>query len=431
MSKHVIVISEDALVYEDLETLKEYPNFRKIWEKAARVDRTRSVYPSVTYPAHASMMTGVYPDRHGVINNEQTIIGEVSSKWVHFRDSVKAPTIFDRAKAAGLTTASVFWPVTGNDPAIDYLIDEYWPQDGETLRQCFKNSGSSAEVLEKAIDPNLHLLISRVHPYCDQFINACACAIIRAFKPNLLMVHMANIDDYRHKTGIFSPRVTGGLYEIDLWLGDIIKAAQDAGIYDDTTFFIISDHGQMNICRTIAPNVLLAENGLITVAADGAFADYQAFCKSTGMSCQVYLRDPDDSAVYDKVHALLRHMCDEGVYGISRVYTAEEALREERLSGGFSFVLETDGYTSFRNDWTRPLVRTLDISDYRFGRATHGHHPDKGPQPTLLAFGPDIRAGAHIETRRPIVDIPVTVARALGVDMPGVEGSAIEEMLLR
>ncbi len=430
MSKHVIVISEDALVFEDLETLKEYPNFASIWPKAALVPRTRSIYPTITYPAHVSMMTGVYPERHGVLNNEQTILGEASSKWVHFRESVKAPTIFDRAKAQGLTTAAVFWPVTGNDVSIDYLVDEYWPQTpGETAHECFRNSGSSPEVLEKVVDPNLPLLTHRVHPGCDQFITACACAMIREFKPNLLMIHPANIDAYRHQTGLFSPRVTQGLYEIDLWLGDIIKATKDAGIYDDTTFFIVSDHGQMNITRTIAPNVLFAENGLLTVAPDGSVADYKAFAKSTGMSAQVYLRDPSDRDAYEKTHALLTQMCDEGVYGISRVYTAEEVKAEERLAGDFSFVLETDGYTSFRNEWTRPLVRALDIEDYRFGRATHGHHPDKGPQPTMLAFGPGIRAGAVVDEHRPIVDVPPTVAKVLGFEMPGADGRVIEGML--
>lgn len=429
MSKHVIVISEDALLYEDLETLKTLPNFSKIWPKTARVNRARSIYPTVTYPAHVSMMTGVYPDKHGVTNNEQPIMGELSSKWIHFRDWVKAPTIFDYAKAHGLTTAAVFWPVTGNHPAIDYLIDEYWPQtEQESLRDCFENSGSSKEVMREIVEPNLSKLISRTPPYCDAFAHACAADIIRKFKPNLLMLHPANIDGYRHQTGVFSPRVTQGLYEIDLWFGDIVKATQDAGIYDDTTFFIVSDHGHMNIVRSICPNVLLAENGLITVAEDGSVADYIAFCKSAGLSAQVYMKDPSNQEHLERTYALLKRMCDEEVYGISRVYTAEEARSEEHLAGDFSFVLETDGHTSFTNDWRRPLVRNLDSTDYRFGRSTHGHQPDKGPQPTLFAFGPGVRAGVVLENCS-IVDEPPTFARVLGFDMPDVDGKVLSELL--
>lgn len=432
MSGHCIVISQDALVYEDLETLKTLPNFGKIWGRTARVDRVLSVYPTVTYPCHATMMTGVYPDRHGIINNERTILCRASSPWEFFREAVKAPTIFDYAKKQGLTTASVFWPVTGRDPAIDYLIDEYWPQsEEETTRECFVSSGSGEEVMAKVVDPNLHLLEgkNRVHPYCDQFITACVCSMIREFKPNLLLAHPANVDGYRHQSGLFSPLVTHGLHEIDLWLGDVIKACEDAGIYDDTDFFIVSDHGQLNIERTISPNVVFAENGLIDVDGDGKIADWTAFSKSAALSAQVYLKDSDDKAAHDKTCDLLRWMVDQEVYGISRVFTREEVRAEYRLGGDFSFVIETDGFTSFTNEWTRPLVRVLDPGDYRFGRATHGHLPEKGPQPTLLAFGPRIRQGAVLENAR-LVDEAPTIARLLGLEMTGVDGRALDELLL-
>ncbi len=429
MSQHLIVISEDALVYEDLETLKTLPNFSKVWEKTARVNRTRSVYPSLTYPCHTSMRTGMYPNRHGIINNEKSTLCEKSSPWVLFNDAVKVPDVFDAAKKKGLTTAAVFWPVTGNHASIDYLVNEYWPQSPEeTTRDCFANSGSSPEVMEKVVDKNLHMLINRVHPYCDAFIHACACSIIREFKPNLLMIHPANVDDYRHKSGLFSTLVTHGLHEIDLWLGDIIKAAQDAGIYEDTDFVITSDHGQLNIIRTISPNVVFADHGLIQVDSNGDIADFTAFCKSTALSAQVYLKNPNDKAAYDKTLQLLTHMCEEGIYGINRVYTAEEAEQEEHLAGDFSFVIESDGYSSFTNNWVRPIVRNKDITDYRFGHATHGHHPDKGPQPTMVAFGPRFRAGAVVE-RRPLVDEAATFARVLGLEMGDIDGKAIEEIL--
>lgn len=429
MSKHLIVISEDALVYEDLETLKTLPNFSKIWEKTARVNRTRSLYPSLTYPCHTSMRTGVYPDRHGIINNEQGTLGEISSPWVLMNDAVKVPDVFDAAKKKGLTTAAVFWPVTGNHPSIDYLVNEYWPQSPEeTLRDCFANSGSSKEVMDKVVDKNIHMLVNRTHPFCDAFIHACACSIIREFKPNLLMIHPANIDDYRHKSGIFSGLVTHGLHEIDLWLGDVIRAAKDAGIYEDTDFVITSDHGQLNISRTISPNVIFADHGLIDVDDQGKVKDFTAFCKSTAMSSQVYLKNPGDQAAYDRTLKLLNHMCAEGIYGISRVYTAGEVEREEHLSGGFSFVIETDGYSSFTNHWTRPIVRNKDITDYRFGHATHGHHPDKGPQPTFVGFGPSFRPGAVLE-RRPLVDQPATYAQMLGLDMGDIDGVSMRELL--
>ncbi len=430
MSRHLIVISQDAMVCEDIEKLKTLPNFGKIWEKASWIKRVRSIYPTVTYPCHATMMTGVYPDKHGIINNEQLIMGQAHSKWTHFREAVKAKTVFDYAKEHGLTTASVFWPVTGNDQSIDYLIDEYWPQSpGESDAECFVNSGSSEEVMEKIVRPNLHFVAGRArqHPYCDQFVMACAADMIRCFQPNLLLVHPANIDSCRHHSGLYTPLVEDSLHMIDLWFGDILNAVKDAGIYDDTDFVITSDHGQMTIVRTMSPNVVFADHGLITADAQGNFIDYKAFCKSAGMSAQVFLKNPDDKETEKAVYDLLCHMRDEGIYGISRVFTKAEAAAEH-LAGGFSFVIETDGYSSFTNEWTRPIVRPFDVTDYRFGHATHGYYPEKGPQPTLFAFGPHIKEGVTLESAK-LVDHAPTYLKILGIDMENTDGHAVTDII--
>lgn len=426
--RHVIVISEDAMVYEDLAELRTMPSFGAVLPDAALVERVRTVYPSLTYPVHTSIRTGAYCCRHGIVNNELTNLTEEKSDWEWFNSAVKIPDIFDAAKAAGLTTAAVFWPTTGCHPHIDWLVDEYWPvRPGQTTAECFEESGSSPEVMEYVVRPNMHLVDGRhrQHPYGDLFVNACACEIIRRWKPNLLMIHPANVDAARHATGLFSPAVTHSLHEIDMWLREILKALDDAGIREKTDIFVISDHGQMNICRCVALNALLAERGLIDVDPDGHVRDYTAIAKSTGMSAQIYLKDRTDAP---RVQKILEQMCRDGLYGFERVYTAEEALREEGLGGNFSFVLETDGYTSFSNAFTRPLVRRVDNSDYKFGRATHGHNPDKGPQPPLIAWGPHIRAEARVP-RRPIVDEAPTFARILGIELPYAQGQAIEEIL--
>jgi len=242
------------------------------------------------------------------------------------------------------------------------------------------------------------------------------------------MVHPAHVDGYRHATGLFTELVTGGLYEMDYWFGDIVKATQDAGIFENTTFIITSDHGQMNIVRTLSPNVIFAENGLIDTDADGNFVDYRAFAKSTGASTQVYLKNPDDKAVYDKVYNLLMDMYRQEVYGFGRIFTREEAARECHLDGDFSFVIETDGYSSFTNEWLRPYIRPLDTSDYKFGRATHGYLPERGPQPTMFGFGPGLKPGAVIKNAN-LVDQAPTFARILGLEMKDVDGVVMEDIL--
>lgn len=430
MSKrHVVVVSVDALVYEDLETLSKLYALAPRWDKMARVDRVRSIYPTITYPCHSTMMTGVYPDRHHIVNNEAPILGVEHCLWQHFRSSVKAPSIFDAAKKAGFTTAAVFWPVTGKDPAIDYLVDEYWPQHGEDSVTAFRDSGSSEEVIKKIVKPNLKYLEGkhRMHPYADAFVMGCAADMLRNFQPDLLMVHPANVDSARHASGLFTSAVTNALYDTNLWLEELFKAAEDAGIYEDTNFFIVSDHGQIEIRRSVALNALLAEEGLLDVTPDGTLKDWTAFAKSGGTSALVYLKDPADQVAWNKTKIALEKLRDSEVCGIGEILTEAEARERYHLGGDFAFVIETDGWTSFSTSWLKPVQKPLDNSDYRFGRATHGHEPEKGPQPTLMAFGPDIQPGAHLDTAR-LVDEAPTFAHALGLTMPDTDGHCLTEL---
>jgi hypothetical protein len=147
------------------------------------------------------------------------------------------------------------------------------------------------------------------------------------------------------------------------------------------------------------------------------------------MSALVYLKTPDDIKLYEKVHALLRHFFDEGIYGISKVFTEPEVRAKERLGGAFSFVLETDGYTAFGDDCKRPLVKNYDFSDYRYGKATHGYLPEKGPQPVLAAKGPGIRNSVVLDQGR-IIDEAPTFAKLLGFDFSKTEGIPMDEILI-
>ena len=417
------------MVYEDTVLLKTLPNFKKYLAGGAEIKRVRSIYPSITYPAHVTIATGAWPDHHGVVSNNEFHPGVLKLPWNWFHSVVKIRDIFDAAKEAGLSTAGIFWPVTGNHPSIDNNIAEYWPQmEGETFRDTYSRVGSNPSML-KIMEKNFRKgIVARQHPDYDDFIIDCACDVIRECKPDLLMIHPANIDDYRHKYGSFSEKINQGIKEIDDYIGRIMRAAEEAGTCADTSLFLISDHGQIDITRIVNINVALADYGLIRTGDKGQILEWDTYSLSNAMSALVYLREPDNVQLYNKTYALLRYLCAEGIYGISRVFTEPEARASERLGGDFSFVLETDGYTSFGEDWKRPIVQNFDLSDYRFGRATHGYLPGKGPQPILMARGRGIREGAVLEKRN-IVDLAPTFAKLLGLTLPDADGVCISEIL--
>jgi hypothetical protein len=231
-----------------------------------------------------------------------------------------------------------------------------------------------------------------------------------------------------HGTGLFTEKVTSGVIDTERWFFEIIEATKRAGTFEETNFFLISDHGQLEIVRNLKPNVVFADNGLIEVNEDGSLKSWKAYCHSTGLSAQIRLADPTDLETWQKTYDLLKWMRDEGIYGIGEVRTVEDTKENDHLDGPFSFVLETDGYTSFAEDWKHPIAKSLDTSDYRFGHATHGFHPSKGPQPTLIACGPAIRRGVTVEMKRTIDEAP-TYAKILGAEMPWADGSPIDEIL--
>lgn len=424
MKKKMIVLSADALVSDDMKLLSTLPNFVKYLAGGSAVKTVRTCYPTITYPAHTSIATGTYPDRHGITGNDVFYPKPESRPWEWFHQSVKTPDIFTYAKRAGLSTAAVFWPVTGCHPDIDYLIDEYWTQGADdTRRAAFARSGSSPEVM-RIVDRYADGFVERAHPSADIFVINCAADIIRELCPDLIMIHPANIDGYRHGNGLFNEKVDCGIRETDEWLGTLCRAAEDAGTLGNTDIVLVSDHGQLEIKRSVKLNVLLADGGFITVR-DGKITDRKAYIRSGGMCAYCYVYD---KAALKDVYAYLCHLRDEGVYGVSEVLTAEEAEKRFRLSGEFDFVLETDGYTSFSEGITRPLTDNFSREDYRLGRATHGYMPDKGPQPVLYAKGPSFRNGAELE-RCDIVDEAPTFARALGFEMPDTDGRVLEELL--
>ena len=212
------------------------------------------------------------------------------------------------------------------------------------------------------------------------------------------------------------------------YLQMIMDACREAGTFEETNFIVVSDHGQRDINRAINLNVKLADAGLIGVAPDGTVTDWRAYCFSNAMSSLVYVKDPSDKALLAHVYDVLKALQDEGVFGIGRIYTADEARQEEHLFGGFSFVIESDGYTSFGDSTIRPLVQNFDASDYRFGRATHGYMPDYGPQPVFVAKGPNVKENLALG-RGNVVDEAPTFAALLGLDMPQAEGKPMTEIL--
>jgi len=123
LTDHLIVISFDCLSSLDFPIIQELPHFQELLKHRSYCKNVETIYPSVTYPCHATIVTGKFPNRHGVINNTLLQPGNESPDWYWYRRYVKGTTLYDEAKNAKLTTASLLWPVTAK-ANIDYNMPE-------------------------------------------------------------------------------------------------------------------------------------------------------------------------------------------------------------------------------------------------------------------------------------------------------------------
>ncbi len=433
MKQKLFVLSLDAMISEDIDYLMTKPNFSKIMGKRAEVKEVLSVFPAITYPAHTTLITGCYPGKHGIYNNVPFKDYDDKKKhWYRFSKAIRVEDLFTAAKRAGCTTASVYWPITGCHPDIDYIINEYfffYPEEG-TL-EAFEKMGAN-EVALRAIKENRDIVEAKrrkeIGYSYDRFLMACACSLIRDVKPDVMLVHNCIPDSARHSFGVHSDKIKEGLDRVDEQLGDVVAAMEEAGVYEQTNFVILSDHGQLDFEKRTKINVLLAEGGFLEVAPDDTVYDWQAYAQSNGMSASVYLRDPANKKLYDQVYTYLQKLVEEKKWGFTRVYTTDEAREKYGTYGPFSFMLATDGKTAVSEAWTKNALEVFGADEQRPVKATHGHEPELGPQPIFLAHGPAFKDDAVLPKAK-LVDIAPTLAKVLGQELPEAQGRVLSELL--
>ena len=160
------------------------PNIRRLTEGGSYAEGVEGVYPTVTYPAHTTLVTGRPPAEHGVYTNlSSREPGKNPGDWFWFSSAIKVPTLWDEARRAHLSTASVAWPVTAG-AAIDWDIPEIWdPQKGEVADPLY---------VAKYMNPLVALELAALgapEPGSDTDVDRTRLAVylLKSHKPNLLL----------------------------------------------------------------------------------------------------------------------------------------------------------------------------------------------------------------------------------------------------
>ncbi|MCH6266787.1 MULTISPECIES: ectonucleotide pyrophosphatase/phosphodiesterase [Neobacillus] len=432
LTDHLIIISFDCLSALDFPIIKELPHFQTILQNGALVENVESIYPSVTYPCHATIVTGKYPNRHGVINNTLLQPGRLSPDWNWFRSSIRGTTLYDEVKKAGMTTAALLWPVTGKAD-IDYNMPEIFanrPWQNQILVSLTSGTPRFQWDLNKRYG---HLRNGLSQPELDDFVLEAAVDTIKTKKPNLMLVHFTDLDSMRHFHGFSSDEAIAAIYRHHSRLGRIMEALEESGIKDNSTVVILGDHSALDETKAVHLNVLFKEHNLITTNSRGKLVNWKAYCKSCDGSAYIYVKDPCDTITYEKVKSLLSEMIQDPTSGIEQVLSGSQAA-ERGADGECAFMIEASLGYYFLEDYEGDYIKTITAEDVKADKkytlATHGYSPVKEAYGTILmAAGKGVQSVTLPSIR--LIDEGPTFARLLGVSLGDTDGRVIEEILKR
>ncbi len=422
-AKHVIFISYDAFSEDNWQKAKSLPNLKKLIENGAYTSSLKSIYPTLTYLIHTTYVTGLYPDKHNIIHNKplQTFVKDKDQEWYWYRDKVNGQTIYDIVKENGMKTAGILWPVSAKS-SIDYNLPEIIAIKNESqILKMLKNS-TLGYTLRLALKYGKELNGSVNQPYLDNFTSLCAVDTIKNKKPNLLLLHLIELDDTKHKNGTKGPQVDKTIKRMDKRLGDIMEAVKDAGLEKETVFIISGDHGHIDIDYKVHLNNLLRDNKLIY--EENGRLKWRAYLQPTGGSAYLYIKKGDKEAE-DLVLKILEEAKDSDKYGIESIYDRNK-LDKFHVHKSVPYMVEAKRGYSFEEDLSDQTI--IDLKEKGIRHANHGYSPDKDNYLTNLVISGDIiKNNYHMENVE-LVDIAPTIGEILGLKFPECDGRVLEEI---
>ncbi|MGN7202819.1 alkaline phosphatase family protein [Pedobacter sp. SAFR-022] len=404
-AKHVIFVTIDGFRPDFyLDSNWQMPNVQALMKNGAYAKGVNSVFPSMTYPSHTTIVTGVQPAKHGIFYNN-VFTPDAAAQQPYWQDSsIHVPTVWKAAKNKGMTVASLYWPVSADAP-VDYNIPDIGGL-GDAIREQYSlPKGFYAEVKKEVFGG-----AEKIDHGKNQNIAKIAAHILKKSKPELMTIHVFSVDGASHAAGRQGTRVQEAVADADAAVGILVDALKSAGIWESTVLLIGGDHGFYDVRKTISPNVWLKEAGLIKDLKAG---DWKAQFNTVGGSAFLYLKDASDKATANKVKALLAAQPDS----VKRYYRmiSKEKLAKGGYNPGVAFALTAEHDGSFSATTTGEAVKA--------GKGgAHGHFPDtKNIRTGLVAHGPGIRKGAVIEEMN-LQDMTPIMVELLGIPFPKVDG---------
>ena len=355
----VVLISLDGTRPADL-TKENLPSLVALGERGARAEALVPVSPSNTFPNHVSLVTGVHPDEHGIVNNnfDDPVRGPFNEKEIHAW--IDSEPIWSIAERSGIPTASYYW-VGSEGP---------WAR-GPGPRETRIFSPSTSEKTK----------VNTILRWLD--------AADPAKRPRLITCWFHGGDHAGHKDGPGAPSVHEALEPQDREIARLVREMDARGLFASTTLIFVSDHGMVGANTRVNLGTLLRKNGVrAKTFGVGGFASI-----TVGPTRR---SDRDLDRIVEIV----------GGAGLA-------AWRRERAPADWHVANPRFGDIVVRAPIGTAIVTARSLID-----GFHGYAPSAPEMAALLvAYGRGVRSGASLGRVSSLAIAP-TVLRLLGLPVP-------------
>lgn len=237
----VILLSLDGTRPVDV---AELPVFRRVAEEGAVADALEPVFPSNTFPNHVTLVTGVEPDRHGIVNN----VFRDEQRGVYRYDDdpswLEVEPLWSLLARAGIPSASYHW------------VGSEGPWRGERGALHWERFDARVPALRK---------VTRILEWLDLEASA--------ERPRFITAWLSGADSTGHRHGPGTQESVAALREQDAALAELLAGIEARGLRASTTLLIVSDHGMARVERSIDLEAALRDAGVrANVIGGGGFA---------------------------------------------------------------------------------------------------------------------------------------------------------------
>ncbi len=265
--QRLLVISVDGLDQRYLKNRDEMglkiPNIRRLLIEGQWSEGVVGVVPTITWPSHTTLITGVDPTVHGILSNRKPASQGGDYPWSV--SELKVRTLLDAAHDAGLKTATITWPVTVGAP-VTFNLPEYFQRrrGGAMDLRSIESKSKPADLVKK---------ISAMFPsFAQEWMNdrtrtQAVVYLLKTETPDLILVHLVDLDSEQHDNAPFSRESNAILEYTDELIGQMIAA-----LPRDYAIALVSDHGFERVNSTVNLKALVTRQGIGAVEVQGGVA---------------------------------------------------------------------------------------------------------------------------------------------------------------